>query len=109
MSEQYLHDWRGLAGLPVFKANSAFKVSFSLGLAWGELGNTKLSQPKLNQQLSSTEFEIRLHSYIEIHPPPPQTQLAYSKLGRVDNCPASKKGPSVQVFSHTQTSVETLY
>ena len=29
----------------------------------------KLSKPKLNQQLSSTEFEVRLHSYIEIHPP----------------------------------------
>ena len=33
-----------------------------------------LSKPKLNQQLSSTEFEVRLHPYIEIHPtthPPP--------------------------------------
>ena len=52
---------------------------------------TLLSQPKLNQQLSSTEFEVRLHSYIEIHPPhnPPQTLLVYLKLGRADNCPAS--------------------
>ena len=28
-----------------------------------------LSQPKFNQQLSSTEFEVRLHSYPVIHPP----------------------------------------
>ena len=26
------------------------------------------SQPKLNQQLNSTEFGVRLHSYPEIHP-----------------------------------------
>ena len=30
----------------------------------------QLSQPKLNQQLSSTEFEVRLHSYRVIHPTP---------------------------------------
>ena len=29
----------------------------------------KLSKPKLNQQLNSTEFKVRLHSYREIHPP----------------------------------------
>ena len=28
-----------------------------------------LSKHKLDQQLSSTEFEVRLHSYREIHPP----------------------------------------
>jgi hypothetical protein len=27
-----------------------------------------LSKPKLNHQLNSTEFEVRLHSYIVIHP-----------------------------------------
>ena len=32
-----------------------------------------LSKPKLNQQLSSTEFEVRLHSYPEVHHPPPTT------------------------------------
>ena len=72
-----------------------------------------LSKPKLNHRLNSTEFEVRLHSYREVHHPPPtattQTQLVYSKLGRADNCPASKKGPSVQVYSHTQTSEATLY
>ncbi len=69
-----------------------------------------LSKPKLNHQLNSTEFEVRLHSYIEIHPPhPTQTQLVNSKLARADNCPASKKGPSVQVYSHSQTSEATLY
>ena len=78
-------------------------------------GNTKqmLSKPKFNHQLNSTEFEVRLHSYTVIHPtthhPPTQTQLVYSKLGGADNCPASKKGPSVQVYSHTQTSAAILY
>ena len=28
-----------------------------------------LSKPKLNHQLNSTEFEVRLHSYLVIHPP----------------------------------------
>ena len=27
-----------------------------------------LSKPKLNHQLNSTEFEVRLHSYTEVHP-----------------------------------------
>ena len=74
--------------------------------------SNKLSKPKLNHPLNSTEFEVRLHSYREIHHHPPtttQTQLVYSKLGRADNCPASKKGPSVQAYSHTQTSEATLY
>ena len=69
-----------------------------------------LSKPKLNHHLNSTEFEVRLHSYTEVHhPTPPQTQLVYSKLGGADNCPASKKGPSVQVYGHTQTSASILY
>ena len=47
-----------------------------------------LSQPKFNQQLCSTEFEVRLHSYTIIHHPT-ESQLEYSKLDRADNCPAS--------------------
>ena len=40
-----------------------------------------LSKHKLNQQLISTEFEVRLRSYREIHPtPPPQTHLVYLKI-----------------------------
>ena len=38
--------------------------------------NVMLSKPKFNQQLNWTEFEVRLHSYWEVHPtthPPPQT------------------------------------
>ena len=66
----------------------------------------QLSKPKLNQQLSSREFEVRLHSYIEIHPTPTthptETQLVYSKLDRADNCPAGKQGPvCTSVQSHT--------
>ena len=66
----------------------------------------KLSKPKLNHQLNSTEFEVRLHSNTDPPPPPPttQSQLVYSKLGRADNCPASKKGPYVQAYSHTQNN-----
>ena len=50
----------------------------------------KLSQPKFNQQLSSTEFEVRLNSYPVIHHPPTttQSQLVYSKLDRAYNFPA---------------------
>jgi hypothetical protein len=32
-----------------------------------------MSKPKLNQQLSSTEFEVRLHSYPVIQNPPTHT------------------------------------
>ena len=51
----------------------------------------KLSKPKLNQQLNSTEFEVRLHSYPMIHPTPPHpTHHHHHKLSVVVvNCPAS--------------------
>ena len=52
-------------------------------------------------------FAISLTQRCTHHPP--QNQLVYSKLGRADKCPASKQGPSVQVYSHTQTSEATLY
>ena len=48
-----------------------------------------LSKPKLNQQLSSKEFEVRLHSYPEVHQPPPQTVHVVV----VFNSPASRQGP----------------
>ena len=38
-------------------------------------GMEVLSQPKLKQQLSSTEFEVRLHSYREVHHHPPPHKL----------------------------------
>jgi hypothetical protein len=41
-----------------------------------------LSKPKLNQQLNSTEFEVRIHSYIIIHPTPHKLSVV------VVNCPA---------------------
>ena len=43
----------------------------------------KLSKPKLNHQLNSTEFEDRLHSYTEVHP---TTQHTNSVV--VVNCPS---------------------
>ena len=53
-----------------------------------------LSKPKLDHQLNSTEFEVRLHSYIVIHHPPhPQkvnlytqnwTELTTAQLSRRD-------------------------
>ena len=36
----------------------------------------KLSKPKLNQQLNSTEFKVRLHSYIVIHTTPPHSMFS---------------------------------
>ena len=62
-----------------------------------------LSQPKINQQLSSTEFEVRLHSYIDHPTHSTQTQLVYSKLDRADNCPASKQGPVCTTVQCTVT------
>ena len=67
-----------------------------------------------NSTISSIQLSLRLDYILTQRstPPthhPPQTQLVYSKLGRADNCPASKQGPSVQVYSHTQTSEATLY
>ena len=58
-----------------------------------------LSKPKPNHQLNSTEFEVRLHSYIVIHHPPHPhkvnlytqnwTELTTAQLARRDplyNC-----------------------
>jgi hypothetical protein len=52
--------------------------------------NSKLSKPKLNQQLNSTEFEVRLHSYPVIHPPHTNSLLLLSapasQAVRLYNC-----------------------
>ena len=40
-----------------------------------------LSKPKLNHQFNSTEFEVRLHSYLVIHPPPPHNRNSLRRLG----------------------------
>ena len=55
-----------------------------------------MSKPKLNQQLSSTEFEVRLHSYRHIHPPHHTNSP----------CPASR-GPLCTTVQ-SQTSAATL-
>ena len=66
--------------------------------------NPILSKPKLNQNLSSTEFEVRLHSYSDIHPPPTQeltmlwlllTGQAEQGRDRLYNCTLTHR--SVQV------------
>ena len=56
----------------------------------------KLSKPTFNQQLNSTEFEVRLHSYPVIHPPPPPTP--HKLFVVVVNCPSQ----TVQLYSHSQ-------
>ena len=48
----------------------------------------QLSKPKLNQQLNLTEFDVRLHSYREIHPTP-----CHKLSVVVVNLPASRQGP----------------
>jgi hypothetical protein len=48
-----------------------------------------LSQPKFNQQLSSIEFEVRLHSYPMIHHPPTTTT---NSLLLLLTAPASQAG-----------------
>ena len=64
----------------------------------------KLSKPKLNQNLSSTEFEVRLHSYSDIHPTthhPPGTHhvvVVVNWPGRVG------QRHTVQLYTHTQVS-----
>ena len=58
--------------LPFGLAESSTKQQSTLPCGLAE-SSTKLSQPKFNQQISSTEFEVRLHSYTVIHHPPPQT------------------------------------
>ena len=58
----------------------------SAGIIW------ELSKPKLNLQLNSTEFEVRLHSYREVNPTnPPTTQTL--PVVDVVKCPASRQGP----------------
>ena len=53
----------------------------------------ELSKPKLNQQLISTEFEVRLHSYSEIHHKLPLLLLLLTaQLAGRDLC--------VQMYSH---------
>ena len=58
----------------------------------------KLSKPKLNQQLNSTEFEVGLHSYPEVqHHQPHKLSvllLLTSQLAGRDLC--------VQLYSHRQ-------
>ena len=61
-----------------------------------------LSKPKLNQNLSSTEFEARLHSYSDIHHHHHPGTLC---VVVVVNCPAiSRQRLSVQLYSHCQCS-----
>ena len=54
-----------------------------------------LSKPKLNQDLSSIEFEVRLHSYSDIPPTTPPGTIPQQAAGR-DLC--------VQLYSHCQCS-----
>ena len=59
-----------------------------------------LSKPKHNQQLKSTEVEVILHSYREVHltpPQPPQTLCVFD----VVNSPASRQ--AVCVYNCTVT------
>ena len=60
-------------------------VFLDLSLAINNVDIDKLSKPKLNQQINSTEFEVRLHSYPIIHPTPHPHKLSVV----VVNCPAS--------------------
>ena len=43
-----------------------------------------LSKPKLNQQFSSTEFEVRLNFYPEVHPPTHHTNCTCTKSQSVE-------------------------
>ena len=51
--------------------------------------NMQLSKPKLKQQLNTTAFEVRLHSYREIHHHPTKNYLLLlltSQLAVTDQC-----------------------
>jgi hypothetical protein len=86
--ELAIHTTLPLSSAPVF-----YKVMFFQSIV----------KPKLKHQLNSTEFEVRLHSDTEVHPPTTtQTQLVYLKLERADSCPEGVLCTSV---SPTQTSV----
>ena len=64
-----------------------------------------LSKPKLNQNLSSTEFEVRLHSYSDIHHPTTTTPPGTHHVVVVVNWPGSAgQRQTVQLYSHTQVS-----
>ena len=66
----------------------------------------KLSKPKLNQNLSSTEFEVRLHSYSDIHPtthPPGTHHVVVNWPGRVG------QRHTVQLYTHRSVQVCTAY
>ena len=41
-----------------------------------------LPKPKLNHQLNSTEFEVRLHTYPVVHPPPHTNSTCILKTGK---------------------------
>ena len=66
-----------------------------------------LSKPKLNHQLNSTAFEVRIHSYPVIHPTnhhPTQTQLIYLNWEELTTDQlAGRDLLCVQLYSHTQT------
>ena len=66
---------------------------------------TLLSKPKLNENLSSTEFEVRLHSYSDIHPPHPTTHPGTHHVVVVVNWPGRVgQRHTVQLYTHTQVS-----
>ena len=52
-----------------------------------------LSQPKLNPELSSTEFEVRLHSYIEIHHPPHKLNLYTQNWEELTTAQLARRDP----------------
>ena len=67
----------------------------------------------INHQLNSTEFEVRLHSYREIHhhhhPPPHKLNLYTQNWEELKTAQLASRDLYVQVYSHTQTSEATLY
>ena len=67
----------------------------------------EMSKPKLNHQLNSTEFEVKLHSYPVIHPTHHKLNLYTQNWEELTTAQLASKDLSVQVYSHTQTSVAT--
>ena len=65
----------------------------------------QLSKPKLNHssQLNSTEFEVRLHSYSDIHHHTTTQELSMLLL-LLTAQPAAGRELCVQLYSHTQVS-----
>ena len=68
-----------------------------------------MSKPKLNQNLSSTEFEVRLHSYSDIHHPTPPTTGTHHVVVVVNWPGSAGQRQTVQLYSHTQVSGTTLH